>query len=129
MRLPLKHIRRPTRSPALYETRTGDNHHHLVCRGCGKVADVDCVIGVLERVCQQHWKNVDPDLGAKVEAGVKAKLAERAGAAVQPAHQGQSAVDHADPKVNVGAQAYPLKRHAPRFQFCWDRGALLSAPP
>ncbi|WP_067648178.1 Fur family transcriptional regulator [Nocardia harenae] len=35
----------PAGSPARYETRIGDNHHHLVCRGCGAVADVDCVAG------------------------------------------------------------------------------------
>lgn len=31
--------------PARFERRTGDNHHHLVCRGCGRTEDVDCVIG------------------------------------------------------------------------------------
>lgn len=35
----------PAGSPARFETRTGDNHHHLVCRGCGKVVDVDCAVG------------------------------------------------------------------------------------
>ena len=35
----------PAGSPALYETRVGDNHHHLVCTGCGKVFDVGCVVG------------------------------------------------------------------------------------
>lgn len=35
----------PSRSPALYEARVGDNHHHLVCRSCGKTADVDCAVG------------------------------------------------------------------------------------
>ncbi|MFC6088163.1 Fur family transcriptional regulator [Saccharothrix sp. BKS2] len=35
----------PAGSPARYETRTGDNHHHLVCRACGRTADVDCVHG------------------------------------------------------------------------------------
>ncbi|MGI8938347.1 MAG: Fur family transcriptional regulator [Iamia sp.] len=35
----------PAGSAALYETRTGDNHHHLVCRSCGAVADVDCAVG------------------------------------------------------------------------------------
>lgn len=35
----------PAGSLARYETRTGDNHHHLVCRGCGVVTDVDCAIG------------------------------------------------------------------------------------
>lgn len=35
----------PAGSPALYETRVGDNHHHLICRSCGTVTDVDCVVG------------------------------------------------------------------------------------
>jgi Fur family ferric uptake transcriptional regulator len=35
----------PAGSPALYETRVGDNHHHLVCRSCGKTTDVDCALG------------------------------------------------------------------------------------
>lgn len=32
----------PAGSPARYEARTGDNHHHVVCRGCGAIDDVDC---------------------------------------------------------------------------------------
>ncbi|MFF8034726.1 MULTISPECIES: Fur family transcriptional regulator [unclassified Streptomyces] len=35
----------PAGSPARYEGRVGDNHHHLVCRSCGAVADVDCAVG------------------------------------------------------------------------------------
>jgi Fur family ferric uptake transcriptional regulator len=35
----------PAGSPARYETRVGDNHHHVVCRACGAVSDVDCVVG------------------------------------------------------------------------------------
>ncbi|WP_063018874.1 Fur family transcriptional regulator [Nocardia niwae] len=35
----------PAGSSARYETRIGDNHHHLVCRSCGAVADVDCAVG------------------------------------------------------------------------------------
>lgn len=35
----------PAGSPARYELRTGDNHHHVVCSLCGDVADVDCVVG------------------------------------------------------------------------------------
>ncbi|MDR6906172.1 Fur family ferric uptake transcriptional regulator [Agromyces sp. 3263] len=35
----------PAGSPALYESRIGDNHHHVVCTRCHAVADVDCVIG------------------------------------------------------------------------------------
>lgn len=35
----------PAGSPTRYETRVGDNHHHVVCRSCGAITDVDCVIG------------------------------------------------------------------------------------
>ncbi|KAA9395261.1 transcriptional repressor [Kocuria coralli] len=35
----------PPASPALYETRTGDNHHHAYCVRCGRVDDVDCAVG------------------------------------------------------------------------------------
>ncbi|MFZ1997308.1 MAG: Fur family transcriptional regulator [Solirubrobacteraceae bacterium] len=35
----------PAGSATRYETRVGDNHHHAVCRGCGAIADLDCVVG------------------------------------------------------------------------------------
>ncbi|MAS56570.1 Fur family transcriptional regulator [Nocardioides sp.] len=35
----------PSSSVARYEARVGDNHHHVVCRGCGSIADVDCAVG------------------------------------------------------------------------------------
>ncbi|MCP4080930.1 MAG: transcriptional repressor [Planctomycetaceae bacterium] len=35
----------PAGSAALYEDRVDDNHHHLICRGCGKAVDVDCGVG------------------------------------------------------------------------------------
>ncbi|MDV7355512.1 Fur family transcriptional regulator [Rhodococcus sp. NPDC019627] len=51
----------PAGSPARFETRTGDNHHHLVCRSCGTVADVDCAVG--EAPClepsQSHGFQID----------------------------------------------------------------------
>ena len=39
----------PQGSVARYEARVGDNHHHVVCRTCGAIADVDCAVG--ERPC------------------------------------------------------------------------------
>ena len=39
----------PAGSVARYESRVADNHHHLVCRSCGTIADVDCAVG--ERPC------------------------------------------------------------------------------
>lgn len=35
----------PAGSPSRYENRVGDNHHHLVCRTCGRMVDVDCAVG------------------------------------------------------------------------------------
>jgi len=35
----------PPGSPARYEDRVGDNHHHLICRICGRTVDVDCAVG------------------------------------------------------------------------------------
>jgi Fur family transcriptional regulator, stress-responsive regulator len=43
----------PAGGPARYESRVGDNHHHLVCRGCGLAVDVECAVG--EAPC------LDPD--------------------------------------------------------------------
>ena len=39
----------PAGSPARYEDRVGDNHHHLICRSCGRMVDVDCAVG--DRPC------------------------------------------------------------------------------
>jgi Fur family ferric uptake transcriptional regulator len=36
----------PAGSVARYEARAGDNHHHVVCRSCGAIGDVDCAVGV-----------------------------------------------------------------------------------
>ena len=35
----------PAGSPALFDPRVGDNHHHAICRTCGRVTDVDCAVG------------------------------------------------------------------------------------
>ena len=35
----------PAGSPTLYEDRVGDNHHHLICRSCGRAVDIDCAVG------------------------------------------------------------------------------------
>jgi Fur family transcriptional regulator, stress-responsive regulator len=51
----------PAGHPARFERRVGDNHHHMVCRGCGRTEDVDHVVG--ERAClepaDQHGYLID----------------------------------------------------------------------
>ncbi len=44
----------PAGTVARYETRTGDNHHHLVCRSCGRIVDVDCAIGTAPCLTPDH---------------------------------------------------------------------------
>ncbi len=50
----------PTGSSARYESRVGDNHHDLVCRSCGAIADVDCAIG--STPCLTAWSGTRVDL-------------------------------------------------------------------
>ena len=44
----------PAGSPARYELRVGDNHHHIVCTSCGTVADIDCAVGHAPCLTPQH---------------------------------------------------------------------------
>jgi Fur family ferric uptake transcriptional regulator len=44
----------PMGSLARYESRTGDNHHHVVCRSCGVIADADCAIGTTPCLTASH---------------------------------------------------------------------------
>ncbi len=44
----------PAGSPTRYEQRVGDNHHHLVCRACGTMVDVDCAVGTAPCLTAVH---------------------------------------------------------------------------
>jgi Fe2+ or Zn2+ uptake regulation protein len=44
----------PAGSVARYESRVGDNHHHVVCRSCGVIADADCAIGEAPCLTASH---------------------------------------------------------------------------
>jgi Fur family ferric uptake transcriptional regulator len=62
----LRRIETP-HSPARYETRVGDNHHHAVCTGCGRIEDVDCAVG--------HAPCLTPQLGPG-SAGMTIQIAD-----------------------------------------------------
>jgi len=51
----------PAGSPARYEDRVGDNHHHLICRGCGVTLDIDCALGARPclTACDDHGFEID----------------------------------------------------------------------
>src|SRR4029434_7990798 len=44
----------PAGSPARFEDRVGDNHHHLICRLCGRVVDVDCAVRTTASLAASH---------------------------------------------------------------------------
>jgi Fur family ferric uptake transcriptional regulator len=44
----------PSGSVARYEARVGDNHHHLICRSCGVITDVDCAVGTTPCLTAAH---------------------------------------------------------------------------
>ena len=51
----------PAGAPARFENRVGDNHHHLICRGCGSVVDVDCAVGVAPCLTAADARGYDID--------------------------------------------------------------------
>jgi Fe2+ or Zn2+ uptake regulation protein len=51
----------PAGSVPRYEARVGDNHHHVVCRSCGAIADVDCVVGVAPCLDASHQHGYEID--------------------------------------------------------------------
>lgn len=76
----------PAGSPARFEDRVGDNHHHLICRVCGRLVDVDCAVGAA------------PCLTAADDSGYEIDEAEVAYWGRCPACQAQAQTpSHADP--------------------------------
>jgi len=51
----------PSGSAARFEDRVGDNHHHLICRACGRVVDIDCAIGSAPCLTAADSKGYDID--------------------------------------------------------------------
>jgi Fe2+ or Zn2+ uptake regulation protein len=83
----------PAGSAVRYETRTGDNHHHLVCRSCGTVADVDCMV------------EAAPCLAPSEELGFVVDEAEVVFWGVCPACQAAGLPAGGDPTVGAGAMS------------------------
>jgi Fe2+ or Zn2+ uptake regulation protein len=72
----------PAGSPARYEDRVGDNHHHLICRSCGRTVDVACAVGYT------------PCLTAVDDAGFEIDEAEVIYWGICPACRAKQPVDH-----------------------------------
>ena len=75
----------PVGSPARFEDRVGDNHHHLVCRACGELVDVDCAVGSAPCLTPSHDADYDIDEAEVVYWG----RCSRCQADITPEHQPQ----------------------------------------
>lgn len=70
---------KPAGHPARFERRTGDNHHHLVCRGCGRIADTDCHTGDAPCLTPSHDEGFDVDEAEIVFWGLCSECQSRRG--------------------------------------------------
>jgi Fe2+ or Zn2+ uptake regulation protein len=108
----------PAGSPARFEDRVGDNHHHLVCRVCGRVVDVDCAVGKapcltahddngyqIDEAEVAYWGRC-PDCQAQSKAPASAKAT-----AGRPSRPGSR---HAGAKVTDGSRAPSARRSRQR---------------
>jgi Fe2+ or Zn2+ uptake regulation protein len=74
----------PAGSPARYENRVGDNHHHLICRDCGRMVDVDCAVGETPCLTAADDSGYEIDEAEVVYWGRCPACAPPAATAVQP---------------------------------------------
>jgi len=82
----------PAGSPARFENRVGDNHHHLICRTCGRVVDVDCAVGSAPCLTAVH------DRGYEIDEAEVAYW----GRCPDCVAQSRTAASHADPQSTGG---------------------------
>jgi Fur family transcriptional regulator, stress-responsive regulator len=110
----------PAGSAARFEDRVGDNHHHLICRGCGRVVDVDCAVGKA------------PCLTAHDDNGYQIDEAEVAYWGRCPDCQGKSKVARrsssrrANANASRGSRAQSARRTVHRRPKTGDRGQKIS---
>lgn len=86
----------PAGSPARYEGRVGDNHHHLICRSCGRMVDVDCAVGEAPCLTASDASGYEIDEAEVIYWGrcpdcVSASQGERRGTSAGAGGQGASA--------------------------------------
>ena len=74
----------PSGSPARFEDRVGDNHHHLICRVCGRVVDVDCAVGAAPCLTAADGHGYEIDEAEVIYWGRCPECAARAGSGEQP---------------------------------------------
>ena len=68
----------PPHSPARYETRVDDNHHHAICTGCGRIEDVDCAVGHAPCLTPENTHGMTIQIADVLYRGICAECAAKA---------------------------------------------------
>lgn len=92
----------PSGSPARFEDRTGDNHHHLICRLCGRLLDVDCAVGAAPclTAADDHGYQID-----EAEVAYWGRCPECLAGAKAPSLSASPARRHRSPRPSAAAKA------------------------
>ena len=88
----------PAGSPARFEDRVGDNHHHLICRVCGSVVDVDCAVGDAPCLTASDDSGYEIDEAEVAVLGTLSGLPGQEGARVRQGYGGQDETEDQRPK-------------------------------
>jgi Fe2+ or Zn2+ uptake regulation protein len=102
----------PAGQPGLYELRVGDNHHHVICRSCGAVADVTCAVGEAPCLTAAETAGYDIDEAEVIYWG-RCPACVAAGAAATPSGSSDEAVTSDEPLQlpSVGHHLNEATRH------------------
>ncbi|MBP3035098.1 transcriptional repressor [Arthrobacter sp. zg-ZUI100] len=68
----------PPHSPARYETRVDDNHHHAICTSCGRIEDVDCAVGHAPCLTPENTHGMTIEIADVLYRGICADCAAQA---------------------------------------------------
>ena len=99
----------PAGSPARYEDRTGDNHHHLICRACGRMIDVDCAVGAAPCLTPAASAGFEIDEAEVIYWGRCPKCV--AASPRQPGTEGETVPVPRVPQMSDGSKAHRPTSH------------------
>jgi Fur family ferric uptake transcriptional regulator len=114
----------PAGSPARFEDRVGDNHHHLICRVCGRVVDVDCAVG------SAPCLTTADDMGYEIDEAEVAYWGRCPDCLVKDQPRSRSSTERqAGAKVRSGGQGHRVRRFRQRTVKKIRRGDTRATTP
>jgi Fur family ferric uptake transcriptional regulator len=100
----------PSGSSARFENRVGDNHHHLICRTCGRVVDVDCAVGSTPCLTPRDGRGYEIDEAEVAYWGRCPDCLEQSGTSSPVARRGRRRTARAKPPTSSGTNLKSILR-------------------